>query len=350
MTSNKPIKRVLIIKTTSLGDVIHILPAITEAAKNNPELVFDWVVEDTFSEVAHWHLNIENVYEVSIRKWRKNFYKPATWKAIRKSIRQIRHYQYDYVIDAQGLSKSAILSLFAQGETYGLDKYSAREGWVSRFYKHKIPVPKGTHAITRLQQLFGKVFHYEPNLNVFDSGIRHKWQAQNLEKKQALFLHGTTWKTKHWPEDCWAGLAQKLSNDGYQVLLPWGNESEKQRAERIAMDKQNVDVLPKMSLSELAKKFSEVSVIISVDTGLSHLAAACDTPVISIYGATSPVLTGSKGNNQIYLTSDLECAPCFKRNCKISNDTYPPCLQEITVLRVMAEVAALEERMGGKRA
>jgi len=350
VTSHKTTKRVLIIKTTSLGDVIHILPAIAEAAKNNPDLVFDWVVEDTFSEVPNWHLNIENVYEVSIRQWRKNFYKPAIWKAIKKSIGQIRQHQYDYVIDAQGLSKSAIISLFAKGETYGLDKHSAREGWVSRFYKHKIPVPKGTHAITRLQQFFGKVFHYEPNMNVFDSGIRHKWQLANLEKSQVLFLHGTTWKTKHWPEDYWNALAGKLSDDGYQVLLPWGSESEKQRAERVSLDKQNVEVLPKMSLSELAKKFSEVSFIISVDTGLSHLAAACDTPIISIYGATSPVLTGSKGNNQIYLTSDLDCAPCFKRSCKISDDTYPPCLQGITVLRIMAEVLALEERLGGKGA
>ena len=323
-------KRILIIKTTSLGDVLHTLPAVSELLLYSSNITIDWVVEDSFSEIVEWHPGINRIWKVSIRKWRRNLFSLNTWKQILNFVRSIRSEKYDLVIDAQGLFKSAlILLLIRSNKKYGLDYASAREGWVSIFYKNKIEVKKGEHAIFRTKSLFGKAFGYEPDYSNFSSNIEHNWVNNDSHDNTIVFLHGTTWKTKHWPDQYWRELAILLVKRGYKIYLPWGSDLEKSRAIKISDGEENIKVLDKLTLSQLAFILTNSALVVSVDTGLSHLTAACNTPIISIYGPTSSQLTGSMGMKSHFFSSDLSCAPCFKKKCIISDSQFPPCLNHI---------------------
>lgn len=320
-------KKCLIIKTSSLGDVLHTLPALNEAKKHMPDLQFDWVVEKSFAEIPKWHAGIHEVFEVEVRKWRKNIFKYFNEICTFKN--KLRLQRYDYVIDAQGLLKSAWITNVAKGVKYGLDKYSAREPLASLFYHHKLEVNKSKHAILRVKELFAKVFNYE-FLDEIDYGISYKWSKQNIQK-QVVFLYATTWSSKHWSLTYWQKLAKLLAQDDVKVLLPWGNEKEKLQAQKISDNNPKVFVLDKMCLSDLAQLFSQSDAIVSVDTGLSHLAAACDAPVISMYGSTSAKLTGAIGKQAIHVSSKLTCSPCLKKVCRINKDVFAPCEVSISV-------------------
>nr|WP_225630050.1 lipopolysaccharide heptosyltransferase I [Cysteiniphilum sp. 19X3-34] len=317
-------KRCLIVKTSSLGDVLHTLPALTEAKKQMPEIEFDWVVEKAFSEIPKWHPAVNEVLEVEVRKWRKNIFKHfADIRAFKKKLKSKR---YDYIIDAQGLLKSAWITKGAKGAKYGLDKHSAREPAASFFYQHKIAVAKGSHAILRVKALFSKVFNYTVSDEI-DYGISYQWHKQNTQKthKQVVFLHATTWSSKHWSLEHWQQLMKLLADDDVKVLLPWGNDHEKHQAHDIAQNHKNAVVLDKMSLTQLAELFSCSDAIVSVDTGLSHLAAACNAPVIGMYGSTSAKLTGAIGKQVTHVSSKLTCSPCLKKVCPITKDVFAPC-------------------------
>lgn len=153
--------RVLIIKTSSLGDVIHTLPALTDAAHAIPGIRFDWVVEEGFAEIPSWHPAVDQVIPVAIRRWRKNLWqtiKSGEWKAFKQRVRERK---YDLVIDAQGLVKSAWLTRYVKAPVAGLDRYSAREGWASRFYDRPLSVATGQHAVERVRQLFAMALAYD---------------------------------------------------------------------------------------------------------------------------------------------------------------------------------------------
>ena len=314
-------KRCLIVKTSSLGDVLHTLPALTEAKKHMPEIEFDWVVEKAFAEIPRWHQAVNEVLEVEVRKWRKNVFK--YFSEIRAFKKKLKSKRYDYIIDAQGLLKSAWITKGAKGVKYGLDKLSAREPTASFFYQHKIPVAKGHHAILRVKELFSKVLNYNVSDEI-DYGISYQWHKQNAHK-QVVFLHATTWSSKHWSLAHWQQLTKLLADDGIKVLLPWGNDSEKRQALEIAQDHKNVVILDRMSLTQLAELFSQSDAIVSVDTGLSHLAAACNAPVIGMYGSTSAKLTGAIGKQVTHVSSKLTCSPCLKKVCPITKDVFAPC-------------------------
>ncbi len=352
--------KVLIIKTSSLGDVIHTLPALTDAKTALGDIQFDWIVEENFAEIPAWHPAVRKIIPVAIRRWRKQIFKtffsgfynnekPGEWQSFKQ---QLQQEHYDYVIDAQGLLKSALLTRFVQGETYGLDKHSAREALAARFYKHPQAIAKQQHAVERVRQLFAKSLGYELRDLPLDYGIKDgikdaakPAQANKGSSRTILFLHGTTWETKHWPEQYWVELADQVTEQGHNVLLPWGNDIEYQRALKIKQqceNEQQLVVLDKMNLNELVQKIAAIDAVVAVDTGLAHLAAALDKPTIALYGPTSPGLTGTYGKNQKHLQADYQCAPCFKKKCnKTKNNINPECYTDVTPERVMAALNTL---------
>lgn len=294
--------RVLVIKTSSLGDVIHTLPALTDAAEVYPDIQFDWVVEESFAEVPSWHAQVAQVIPVALRRWRKT--PLATWRSQEwhDFKAQIGLTRYDAIIDAQGLVKSAWLTRYASGMCFGLDRHSAREPLASLFYDRKVSISKEQHAVERVRQLFAAALEYKMPQRVGDYQIdRTRLPDGEQQKDYLVFLHGTTWPTKHWPEKYWQALAQIAAEQGLAILIPWGNEIEKQRAERIAAMTANVTVLPRLSLSSLATILADARAVVSVDTGLAHLSAALDTSNITLYGPTQPALVGTYGNNQVHL-------------------------------------------------
>jgi len=294
--------RVLIIKTSSLGDVVHTLPALTDAAAHFPDIEFDWVVEEGFSQVPSWHARVNRVIPVALRRWRKHpiqARKSGEWAAFKREIGAVN---YDAVIDAQGLLKSAVLCRYAKGPRYGLDKNSAREPLASRFYQHKIEVPKGLHAVERTRHLFAAALGYQLPDALGEYQIdRSRLSINPHSGDYLMFFHGTTWVTKHWPEAYWFELAQQLASSGLRILVPWGNDTERQRAEQIAAVGDHVEVLPRSSLSELASIIAGARAVVSVDTGLAHLTAALAVPNITLYGPTDPKLVGSYGAHQVHL-------------------------------------------------
>ena len=294
--------RVLIIKTSSMGDIIHTLPALTDAKQARGSITFDWVVEENFAEIPRWHPAVDDVIGVAIRRWRKNPIKnwnSNEWKQCRTHLRK-RH--YDLIIDAQGLVKTSWISRIAKGPTAGYDKKSVRESIASWFYRYKFAVPKDMHAVERIRHLFAQALDYTKPDTKADYGIdRRRFCSATPESPNIVFLHSTTRDDKHYPEIYWRQLAQKLTADGYRVRLPWGADHERDRAYRIAEGIAGVEVLPRLSLHAVAGVLAQACAVVAVDTGLGHLTAALNIPAVSLYGPTSPALVGAYGENQVHL-------------------------------------------------
>lgn len=298
--------KVLVVKTSSMGDVIHTLPALTDAKNAIPNIQFDWVVEENFNEIPHWHSAVGNVVPLAIRRWRKNLCKHQTWLEWQHYLKRLRSVEYDAVIDAQGLIKSAVFATKqSKGTKYGYDKHSAREGLSSLFYDHTFNIAYQQHAVERIRRLFAMSLNYTVPDRLGDYGIT-PYFAKKSENSTVylLAIHATTRVDKHWKEDYWQEVIRELSIQGIEVRLPWGNAQEWERAVRLAETNTNVTVLPKLSLTELAEQIAGAKAVLSVDTGLSHLAAALDKQNVILYGATDPKLIGAYGKNQHYLTGN----------------------------------------------
>ncbi|MHA6492287.1 lipopolysaccharide heptosyltransferase I [Pseudomonas borbori] len=325
--------RVLLIKTSSLGDVIHTLPALTDAARAIPGIQFDWVVEEGFAEIPAWHPAVAQVIPVAIRRWRKQLWhtlKSGEWARFKQRLQGTR---YDLVIDAQGLLKSAWLTRYAQAPVAGLDRNSARESMACRFYDRRYTVARDQHALERVRQLFAQALNYPLPTGIGDYGLNRAQLADAAAQPYLLFLHGTTWPSKHWPQAHWRELAEQMSALGWAIRLPWGNEVEKARAEQIAAGLENAAVLPRLNLAGLAKVIAGASACVAVDTGLGHLAAALDVPTISLYGPTLPGRVGAYGRSQIHLCASGPNAGL--------GDRHKPCFDSLPPQRVMTELHAL---------
>lgn len=316
---------ILIVKTSSLGDIIHTLPAVSDAARAIPGVKIDWVVEEAFAEIPAWHPAVSRVIPVAIRRWRRNWWRNLLGGELRRFRQLLKHTRYDLIIDAQGLVKSALISRQARGPIAGLDRGSIKEPAASWLYQQRYQVPRADHAVQRVRQLFAKALGYGFDANALDYGIKVRDMERPVNRVAGdsgdaaptlMFLHGTTWDSKHWPEPYWRELAQLATAAGYRVKLPWGTSDEQERAVRVAQNLPGVTVLPRMSLSSLAGELAASDGVVAVDTGLGHLAAALNRPTVSIYGATNPFLSGTFGYHQLQLKPDLPCAPCMRKHCQ----------------------------------
>jgi heptosyltransferase I len=299
----------------------------------------DWVVEEGFQDIPLMHPGINRVIPIALRRWRKSWIKSLFSGEIFRFIRNLRAAHYDYVIDAQGLLKSAIVGRLARAsKRAGLHRHSAREPLASLFYSLKLEVPKGVHAITRTRQLFAKAFRYDAPAGMPLYGLSVEPTIES--RPYVVFLHGTTWESKHWPETYWSALAEKAVSQGMMVYLPWGNELEKARANRLKesiSEPSNVQVLPRLSLQAMAKVLKGAWGVVGVDTGLSHLAAALECKSVILFGPTDTALTGPLSRCQVSLQSTFFCSPCFRKHCqfeKEAGEVHPPCFKELTPEKV----------------
>lgn len=294
-------KRVLVVKTSSMGDVIHTLPAISDASAAMPDIVFDWVVEEAFAEIPAWHPRVSRVIPVAIRRWRRNIFRlfgSDEWSRFRG---QLGQYPYDLVIDAQGLVKSAVLTRLASGAVCGYDRHSVREPIASLAYQRKFAVAKDQHAVERTRELFAKALGYDKPGTPPDYGIDRRRFGEQAEPPYVLFLHGTTRDDKHWPDEYWQTLCRLLCDAGINVRLPWWSDTEHRRARMIADVHPRAEVLSRTNLAGMAATIACAQAVVAVDTGLGHLAAALAVPTLSLYGPTSPKLVGAYGPNQFHL-------------------------------------------------
>ncbi|MHB1221019.1 MAG: lipopolysaccharide heptosyltransferase I [Gammaproteobacteria bacterium] len=339
--------RVLLIKTSSMGDIIHTLPALTDAGNAIPGIRFDWVIEDTFAEIPRWHPLVDKVIPVSLRRWRKELFAKQTrteWKVLRQ---QLRETKYDLILDAQSLVKSSFLTWLAQGKRAGLDWASARESLASLAYQEKHIVNFYQHAIVRMRQLFSLALGYELPNTPPDFGINRTLfkpiQNDTPVGDYLVFLHGTMWTTKQWPENYWIALVKLAEANGFRVKISGGNADEVARAHRIAAHSQAVDVIPRLAIGEMAALLVNAKGAVAVDTGFGHLAAALEVPTVSIYGPTNPDYTGALGNRSVHLAANFPCAPCLSRTCtyKAPSAVHPACYGTVPPANVWRTISVL---------
>jgi heptosyltransferase-1 len=287
-------RRLLVIKTSSLGDVVHALPAITDVATQASAWSIDWVCEEAFADIPGLHASVDRVIPCAIRRWRRSW-ASASARAEIAALRATLHATpYDVVLDLQGLVKSALLASFARGDRHGYAWKSAKEPLATLAYAHRHAVPWGQHAIARNRQLTAAALGTDPSPPP-RYGLVIEPTERVASDPYVVALHATSREDKLWPEAHWRALLQQLSNDGVRAVLPWGSDAERARSLRLALDVPGASVPGRMPPRALARLFAGAHAVVGVDTGLAHLAAATGAPVVCLFAATDPVLTGVIG-------------------------------------------------------
>lgn len=289
--------KVLLVRTSSMGDLIHTFPAVTEFARHFPKAKLDWLAEEAFTDIAALHPFVRHVVPCALRRWRKQ---PTL-----QSLRQFRAMktrliaeQYDVVMDSQGLLKSAWLGRQAQGQAFvGFDRHSIREPFAAWIYDKSYAVSLYAGAITRYRLLFAQVFGYEADLSQVDFGLTGVYARPNWLPEGAYWvaLASTSRVEKEWQETHWLELAKARASDGCFCVLPWGSIAERARAERFAAAMPRAIVAPKMSLAEAARLMANAHYAVGVDTGLLHMANAFDRPSLAIFTDSDPKHAGVIG-------------------------------------------------------
>jgi heptosyltransferase-1 len=288
------LSRVLLVKTSSLGDVIHNLPVASDLAAHFPGIELDWLVEESLAEIPALHPAVRRVIPVALRRWRKALFSRQTWREIAAFRQQLAAEQYAAVLDTQGLLKSALLARRANGAHLGYDAASAREPLAARFYETRLAVPREQHAVTRNRMLAARAFAYELP-KTLDYGLAQASEKKAARGNSAVLLTASSREDKLWPDAHWVALGQALAGQGLIPLLPGGSTLERRRARDLAARIPGAQAIPPMSLTALADLLRHARLAVGVDTGLSHLAAALETPVLALYTATDPGLTGVLG-------------------------------------------------------
>ncbi|HEY0220408.1 MAG TPA: lipopolysaccharide heptosyltransferase I [Afipia sp.] len=300
---------ILFIKTSSLGDVVHQMPAMTDARSHYPGARLTWIVEEAFAPLARLHPGVDEVIPVATRRWRSALLHPSTWKEISAFKARVRAVDASKAVDTQGLLRSALIARIAKGERHGYDAKSIREPLASRFYDVTHTVSRDLHAVTRNRTLTGLSLGYQPAQRI-DYGLIKPPPQQNAAP-YAVLLHGTSRPTKEWRESEWIGIGQWLRRQNIDVVLPWGSERERLRCERLSRGIPQSRVLERQSLDKTAQVIANAALVVGVDTGLLHLAAAYEVPLIAVFLATDPGLTGPAGNGPIAVLGGKNATPAF---------------------------------------
>ena len=288
--------RILLVKTSSLGDIVHNLPVATDILARIPGAEITWVVEDAFAAVPKMHPAVKRVIPVAIRRWRKAWWRADVRRAIGAARAALRESSYDAIIDTQGLFKSAVIARTAQGVRYGPDFASSREP-LAVFYNRTFTVSWALHAVERNRSLAAQALGYDltqpPLYGIRAPMAQLPWLPR---EPYAVLLHATSAERKLWPEARWIALGLRLAGEGVRCILPWGRVEERERSERLAGSIPNALVAPAMSLADLATLMAGAQVVVGVDTGLAHLATALGMSTVGIYCATDPAATGLYGS------------------------------------------------------
>lgn len=287
--------RILLVKTSSLGDVVHNLPLVSDICGHIPDAQIDWVVEESFAAIPRMHAAVDRVIPVAIRRWRRNWVYAETRHACGAFLARLREREYDAVVDTQGLLKSALVTCAARGFRHGLDWQSSREP-LRIFYDRTHAVPWGQHAVLRNRSLAAQALDYPlagaPNYGITCDDRLLDWLPA---ARYAVLLHATSASAKLWPESHWASLSNYLFLNNIISILPWGSTDERARSDRLAAAMKQAFVPPSLALPDVARVLGRAQIVVGVDTGLTHLAAALDVPTVGIYCATDPAATGIYG-------------------------------------------------------
>ena len=326
--------QILLVRLSSMGDLLHSLPALTDAARALPNATFDWLTDEAFAQIPKWHSSLGSVIPVPSYPFGGGRISSAIRsRHPRGFLRTLRKKHYDLIIDLQGEWKSALAARFAKGPVAGYDSASIHEWGAQFFYGKRFHVTKEQHSIQRMRSLVAQALGYAVPADM-QYGIdtsRLPEVASFVDKPYLVFIHSTSWESKCWPEVYWQQLVSDALDNGFSIVLPWGTDAERDRAARIAGGSERVAILPKLSISEKAAVIAGAEGTVGLDTGLSHIAAALGIPSVTLYGATDPELIGASGKNQIQIASQFVCVKCHQSRCDYRGEykMKPACFEMI---------------------
>jgi heptosyltransferase-1 len=288
---------ILFIKTSSLGDVIHHMPAVTEARLRRPDARFTWVVEEAFAPLVRLHPAVDTVITGASRRWRGGLFRAETWREMQSFKQVMRANSYDEIIDTQGLIRTALIARCARGRSHGYDADSIKERPAAWFYNVRHNVVRNQHAIARNRSLCALALGYAC-AGAPDYGLDRKRFVSADNPPYGVLLHATARAEKEWPEANWRALAAYFGRS-IDLVLPFGTAVERVRGERIASGTARARVPGWQPIDAIARLIAGASFVVGVDTGLLHLAAAFGVPLVAIFTGSEPALTGPIGGGPI---------------------------------------------------
>ncbi|MDN7675957.1 lipopolysaccharide heptosyltransferase I [Burkholderia oklahomensis] len=299
------VQKILIVRVSSLGDVVHNMPVIADIRRRHPDAQIDWLVEEGFADLVRLVDGVRNVLPFSLRRWRKHLGSSATWREIRAFRRRLAAERYDLVIDCQGLIKTAWVASWARGPLVGLGNRTDGAGYewpVRFFYGKRVPIAPRTHVVERSRQLVAAALG-DPAPTPDDSidfGLDTRGASRalaslelNLPVPYVVFVHATSRADKQWPDDAWIALGEALVRRGASLVLPWGSDAERATSERLAKAFGAAAIVPpKLSLPAVVGLIDGAAATVGVDTGLVHIAAALKRPTVELYNFATAWRTG----------------------------------------------------------
>ena len=292
--------RVLLVKLSSLGDVVHSLPAAMDLQTQRPEIQIDWVVEPAFAPLLELCPAVNRVIPCDLRKWRRQWWTVQTRQAWRSFQQDLQSKAYDAVIDLQGLSKSALISKLAKlspnGKRYAManrtegSAYEAPTRWVADV---ALPCEWHSHALDRARHVCAQALGYAlPNhLQTGLQALPHP----DVQARTVALVHGSSRADKAWPLAHWQTLAHTLQQQGFALALPYANDAELQTAQAVASACPSAVIWPRCDLVELTQRLAACMGVVGVDSGVSHIAVALGLSHVQIYNFDTAWRTGPKG-------------------------------------------------------
>jgi len=343
--------RVLIIKVSALGDVVHTLPVLDYLRQVAPGIEIDWVVEEGNKDIIEGHPLLSKVHLVRTRVWRREPFSLKTWREVSRAKKELCERNYDIAFDLQGNFKSGLITWLSGAERrYGFDRYNVRESLNLIFTNNQVPLRRqDTHVSARVLRVvsvpFGRDYPGMKLSSEIYTAPEDDVQAEAFLSTLSdglvfLFHHGTTWTTKLWHEEGWVALGKLVLSrcPDATILISWGNDGERTAAERIASAvKGNVRILPKLTLKGLCAFLKKIDLVVGGDTGPVHIAAAIGTPTVSFYRATDAKRNGPRGESHLHIQSPLQCRACLRKEC----DRDRECRESITAEAIMKEIERL---------
>ncbi len=345
--------KIIIIKLSAIGDVVHALPAVNIIKDKIPSAEVSWIVDKKASNVLEDHPSIDNLIVLPLSIWKENIKsnKVETFNEIINFFQNIRSFKYHYAIDLQGLFKSGLVT-FLSGARYRIGYNDAREGSTLFYNKKFSPPPEGTPVVERYIQLI------EKSLGIKSNKVEFNLSFSQFEKEKIdvlLIEYGiennrrivvinpiTSWLSKNWPLNLYSLLCDRLIDEyDCQVLLT-GSAANTDEIDLIieGMKNRAFNLCGRINLRELAELYKRADVFVGGDTGPMHIASAVDCPVVTIMGPTNPVRNGPYGVKSIILQKEIDCINCWKRKCPLDHHN---CMKQITVNEVFNAITSIME-------
>ena len=284
-------RRVLVVRPSSLGDIVHALPIVHDMHAHLTAVAIDWVAEEAFVPLVAMNHGVQAIIPIALRRWRHRLSSSGTWREMARFRESLRARRYDAVVDLQEQVKGALVAWLARGPVHGPDRASIREPAATLAYRRTHAIDPQQHLIDRCRQLAGKALGYVPSgPPMFDLSPRLPNEVP--AQPYVVLVHSTSRADKLWPEDNWRALIDHFVHRDHGVLLPWGSAEEQSRSRRLASGFPTVQVPPRADLLRIAALLRQAALVCGVDTGLVHLAAALGTPTIALFTVTDPALAG----------------------------------------------------------